>query len=84
MYLRPNDGAHAPSQMKMEDQVIDVSMASAELNASDIQAVVEVLRSGRLALGPQTLEFEHLMADYVGIRHVGAASAGVHVSLLRG
>ena len=53
-----------------------VPMASAELNASDIQAVVQVLRSGRLALGPQTLEFERLIANYVGTQHAVAVNSG--------
>ncbi len=53
-------------------------MDSAELNASDIQAVADVLRSGRLALGPQTLEFERLMA----VRRYQARGSGQfrHVS----
>ncbi len=52
-----------------------IPMTSAELNASDIQAVVEVLYSGRLALGPQMVEFECLLADYVGTRHAVAVIA---------
>ena len=42
-----------------------VPMSSADLDESDVQAVVEVLRSGRLALGPQTMEFERRMAASV-------------------
>ena len=47
------------------------------------QAVADVVRSGRLALGPQTLEFERLMAvrryqtrGGGQFRRVGAAPAG--------
>ena len=53
-----------------------IPMASADLNESDIQAVLEVLRSGRLALGPKLEEFEHLMAEYIGVRHAVAVSSG--------
>lgn len=57
----------------MNDQI---PMASAELDDSDIQAVLEVLRSGRLALGPKTGEFERSLAEYVGVRHAVAVSSG--------
>lgn len=62
-----------------------IQMASAELDDSDIQAVLEVLHSGRLALGPKTQEFEEAMADYVGVKHgiaVSSGTAGLHVILI--
>jgi len=36
----------------------NIEMSSADINENDIKAVESVLRSGRLALGPQVLEFE--------------------------
>ncbi|NWF69097.1 MAG: DegT/DnrJ/EryC1/StrS family aminotransferase [Chloroflexi bacterium] len=51
-------------------------MSSAELDESDYQAVMGVLRSGRLALGGQALEFERQMAAYVGVRHAISVSSG--------
>ena len=53
-----------------------IPMASADLDESDIEAVLGVLRTGRLALGPKTLEFERAIADYVGTRHAVAVSSG--------
>ena len=53
-----------------------ISMSSAEINEADIQAVVDVMRSGRLALGPQTREFERLVAEYVGVEHAVAVNSG--------
>jgi perosamine synthetase len=53
-----------------------IPMASADLDESDIEAVLGVLRTGRLALGPKTLEFERAVADYVGTRHAVAVSSG--------
>lgn len=53
-----------------------VEMASADLNETDFQAVMEVLRSGRLALGPKVIEFEKLMAEYAGVKHALAVSSG--------
>ena len=51
-------------------------MSSAELGEEDIEAVLEVLHSGRLALGPKAAEFEHLMTSYIGVKHAVAVSSG--------
>lgn len=51
-------------------------MASADIADEDIRAVSEVLRSGRLALGPKSGEFERLVAEFVGVRHAVAVSSG--------
>ena len=53
-----------------------ITMSSAQIDESDIEAVLGVLRSGRLALGPRAVEFERLMAEYVGVRHAVALSSG--------
>jgi perosamine synthetase len=51
-------------------------MSSAELIDQDVHAVVDVVRSGRLALGPKTREFEQALADYVGVAHAVAVNSG--------
>jgi perosamine synthetase len=53
-----------------------VPLALPDLDESDVQAVVEVLRSGRLALGPRAEEFERLICEYVGVEHAVAVSSG--------
>lgn len=53
-----------------------IPMSSADLDESDVQAVMEVIRSGRLALGPKTEEFEQLLARYVGVEHGVAVNSG--------
>ena len=53
-----------------------IAMASADLDESDVEAVLAVLRTGRLALGPKIKEFERATADYVGTRHAVAVSSG--------
>jgi len=53
-----------------------IPMASADLDDADIEAVLGVLRTGRLALGPKIVEFERAMADYVGTRHAVAVNSG--------
>ncbi len=54
----------------------NIHMSSPDLDDSDIGGVLEVLRSGRLALGPKTEEFERLVADYVGVKHAVAVNSG--------
>jgi len=51
-------------------------MSAPDITEEDVRAVAEVVRSGRLALGPKTEEFEHLMAEYVGVKHAVAVSSG--------
>lgn len=51
-------------------------MSAPEIDDADIQGIAEVLRSGRLALGPRAEEFERRMADYVGARHAVAVNSG--------
>jgi perosamine synthetase len=53
-----------------------ISMSSPDINETDIEAVVEVLRSGRLSLGPKTEAFEQAIARYIGVRHAVAVSSG--------
>jgi len=54
----------------------NIPMASPDIDESDVAAVLEVVRSGRLALGPQTREFEAGIAAYVGVKHAVAVSSG--------
>jgi perosamine synthetase len=51
-------------------------MSSPDIDESDIDAVTAVVRSGRLALGPQTELLEARIAAYAGTRHAVAVSSG--------
>ncbi|HMG35032.1 MAG TPA: DegT/DnrJ/EryC1/StrS family aminotransferase [Blastocatellia bacterium] len=53
-----------------------LAMSAPDIDESDISAVIAVLRSGRLALGPKSEELERAVADYVGARHAVAVSSG--------
>ena len=44
-----------------------ISMSAPDIDETDVEAVAEVLRSGRLALGPRAEEFEHRIAEYAGV-----------------
>ncbi len=53
-----------------------ISMSAPDIDDQDIAAVVEVLRSGRLSLGPKIEAFEEAISHYVGVRHAVAVSSG--------
>jgi perosamine synthetase len=38
-------------------------MSAPDIDETDVEVVTEVLRSGRLALGPRVEEFEHRIAE---------------------
>jgi perosamine synthetase len=53
-----------------------IPMAEPVLGEAEEQAVLEVLRSGRLSLGPRVAEFEQAFAARLGARHASAVSSG--------
>ena len=62
-----------------------IPLSSPDIEEEEIAAVVRVLRSSRLSLGPVLSEFEQRFADYVGAPHavaVSSGTAGLHLSLL--
>ena len=64
------------------DEVIP--LARPVLGDAEERAVIEVLRSGQLSLGPRLAEFERLFAARVGAPHacaVSSGTAGLHLAL---
>jgi perosamine synthetase len=62
----------------------EIPLARPVLGPAEEQAVVEVLRSGRLSLGPRLAEFENAFAARLGVAHASAVSsgtAGLHLAL---
>lgn len=60
-------------------------MAKPELGRAEERAVIKVLRSGVLSLGPHIKEFESKFAKRIGVRYacaVSSGTAGLHVALL--
>lgn len=53
-----------------------IPMSCPEIDESDLAAVAEVLRSGRLSLGPKTEEFERELCKYLDVHHAVAVSSG--------
>jgi perosamine synthetase len=64
---------------------IEIPLSAPDITGAEIDAVVSVLRTSRLSLGPQMKEFEAAMAGYVGVPHavaVSSGTAGLHLALL--
>jgi perosamine synthetase len=53
-----------------------IPLSSPDITQAEIDAVVAVLRNGRLSLGKKLEEFERAFAGYVGVPHAAAVSSG--------
>ncbi len=65
--------------------VDEVPLSRPDVTGAEIEAVLDVLRSGRLSIGPVQEEFESLVARRVGVRHAVACSsgtAGLHMAMV--
>ncbi|MEJ2008302.1 MAG: DegT/DnrJ/EryC1/StrS family aminotransferase [Acidobacteriota bacterium] len=61
-----------------------IPLSAPEITERDIEAVVRVLRSGSLSLGPQLEKFERGIRDYVGVGHavaVNSGTSGLHLAM---
>ncbi|MCC6581498.1 MAG: DegT/DnrJ/EryC1/StrS family aminotransferase [Phycisphaeraceae bacterium] len=61
-----------------------IPLSHPDITESEIQAVVDVLRSGRLSIGPRQSRFEELVADRAQRRYgvaVSSGTAGLHMVL---
>jgi perosamine synthetase len=61
-----------------------IPLAKPVLGETEERAVIEVLRSGQLSLGPKLGEFERLFAEHLGVPHacaVSSGTAGLHLAL---
>jgi perosamine synthetase len=61
-----------------------IPLAKPVLGEAEERAVIEVLRSGQLSLGPKLGEFERLFAEHLGVPHacaVSSGTAGLHLAL---
>jgi len=55
---------------------MDIPLAKPQLTEKDRQAVLDVLNTPKLSLGPKLEEFEGLIADYTGVNHAVAVNSG--------
>ena len=62
-----------------------VPMSSPDITQAEIEAVIQVLQSGRLSIGPQLDAFEAAVAAYVGTRYavgVNSGTSGLHLAIV--
>ncbi|MGH9373115.1 MAG: DegT/DnrJ/EryC1/StrS family aminotransferase [Vicinamibacterales bacterium] len=62
-----------------------VPMSGADVTDAEVAAVVGVLRSGCLSIGPRTDEFERQVAALTGAKHavaVSSGTAGLHLAVI--
>ncbi len=68
----------------MPDPDRPIPLAQPDIGLAEETEVLEVLRTGRLALGPKTSEFERLLASFTGMPWAAAVSsgtAGLHLAM---
>ena len=61
-----------------------IPLSAPDIDEADIDAVVGVLRTSRLALGPKMEEFEEAVASYAGVPYgvaLASGTAGLHLGL---
>lgn len=59
-----------------------IPLSRPDITQKDIDAVVEVLKTPNLSLGPKLLEFERRMADFIETKHaiaVNSGTSGLHL-----
>ena len=65
-------------------QEIEVPFHRASITDAEIDAVVDVLRSGWITSGPLVKQFEQAFAEYIGCTHavaLNSCTAGLHLAL---
>src|SRR6478672_8655761 len=60
---------------KLMDE-IQIPLSSPDVGEAEIQAVVDVMRTRHLSLGPKVPEFENAFRRYLGVDHAIAMSSG--------
>jgi perosamine synthetase len=55
---------------------MNIDLSAPDITQAEIDAVTEVMRSGRLSLGPAVERFEKAVAGFVGTKHAIAVSSG--------
>ena len=63
----------------------DIPLSHPDITDAEVDAVIEVLRSGRLSIGPQQEAFEEAVAERTGRAHgvaVSSGTAGLHLLML--
>ena len=71
--------------MDATERTPEIPLFDLRLSDEDIEAVLSVLRSGWLTMGPLTAEFERTFAEHLGVKHavaVSSCTAALHLAYL--
>ena len=73
-----NGMEYACCRTQLSESVLsrEISLSGPDLTNAEIEAVVEVLKTPRLSLGPKLAEFEASFTEYLGVRHAVACNSG--------
>ncbi|MBU1026810.1 MAG: DegT/DnrJ/EryC1/StrS family aminotransferase [Candidatus Margulisbacteria bacterium] len=55
---------------------LKIPLSAPDITEAEIKAVVDVLKTPQLSLGPKLPEFERLIAKYIGVKHAIAVNSG--------
>jgi perosamine synthetase len=59
-----------------EQGLLPIRLSSPDVGTDEVEAVLEVFRNGRIALGPKLVEFERAVADHTGCTYGVAVNSG--------
>ena len=68
----------------MNTSSIRIPLSAPDIDEADIEAVIRVLRTTSLSMGPKLEEFERAVADYAGAPHavaVNSGTSGLHLCI---
>ena len=71
-----------PDAPKTDTPPMTIDLSAPDITDAERDAVLAVLQTGRLSLGPKIPEFENAVAGYVGTKHaiaVSSGTAGLHL-----
>ncbi|MCU0514307.1 MAG: DegT/DnrJ/EryC1/StrS family aminotransferase [Anaerolineae bacterium] len=73
------------TQTPVQDAIRHIPMSSPDITQLEKDAVMQVMDTAYLSIGPKIKEFEASMAAYVGTRHalgVNSGTAGLHLAMI--
>src|SRR5204863_8910901 len=70
---------------EVEIMPVPIPLSKPDITRREIDAVVDVMHTDTLSIGPKVVEFERLCADLAGRRHgiaVSSGTAGLHCAMI--
>ena len=64
---------------------MQISMSAPDITSAEIDAVNQVLQTPYFSIGPKIEEFEHQIAEYIGVKHaigVNSGTSGLHLAVI--